>query len=252
MTEPLISQTESWVAIRRRLIDVQKSSRNAPAYSRWVNRPLGRIFAASGYKLGLSPNAVTGISACFTFVGIILLASSQPSWPTGLLVSSLLVVGYALDSADGQVARLQGGGTPGGEWLDHVIDSIKMGSFHIAIAVMWFRNLQGWPTLTVLIPLLFQIVASVTFFGIILTDLVERISGAKVARLSSEESRPSILMSLIGIPADYGFMALSLMLLGWLSGWRWLYSILFVFNALLLVVLLARWYRRVAAGRRAN
>ncbi|MGB4967515.1 MAG: CDP-alcohol phosphatidyltransferase family protein [Candidatus Saccharimonadales bacterium] len=249
MGEALISRVASWAAVRKQLVEVQKSNWNAPAYSRWINRPLGRIFAATGYKLGVSPNMITAISACFTFPGILLLASCRPSWPIGVVISALLVVGYALDSADGQVARLRGGGTPAGEWLDHVIDSVKMGSLHIAVAIMWFHDQREWPVWTVLIPLLFQVVASVSFFSMILTDLIERESGAKVNRIALQRGeRPSVLMSLIGIPADYGFMALSFALLGWFTGWRWLYVALFVFNVLLLAVLLVRWYRRVAAG----
>lgn len=245
--EPLIAATEPWGAVRDALAAAQKSNRNAPAYSRWVNRPLGRIFAATGYRAGLTPNQITAISAVFTFTGIALLATCTPSWPIGVVIAGLLVIGYALDSADGQVARLRGGGTPAGEWLDHVIDSIKMGGIHIAIAVMWTRNLGDWPLWTVLIPLVFQIQSSVNFTGLLLTDLVMRAAGAKKPVLAKDEARPSIVMSLIGIPADYGFLALTMALLGWFPGWRWIYTLLMVLNVALLGILLIRWYRRVAA-----
>lgn len=245
--EPLIAQTEPWNAVRQALAAAQKSNRNAPAYSRWVNRPLGRVFAATGYKVGLTPNQITAISAVFTFAGIILLATCTPSWPVGLSVAVLLVIGYALDSADGQVARLSGRGSVGGEWLDHVIDSIKMGSIHIAVAIMWTRNLGEWPLWTVLIPLAFQVQASVSFTGILLTDLVMRAAGAKKPVLAKDEGRPPTAMSLVGIPADYGFLAVTFALLGWFPGWRWVYAILAVLNIALLGVLLIRWYRRVAA-----
>jgi phosphatidylglycerophosphate synthase len=244
----MIARSEPWSAVRRTLAAAQKSNRNAPAYSRWINRPVGRVFAATAYKWGLSPNQITLISAGFTAAGIIVLAVARPGWATGLLIAALLVLGYALDSADGQVARLRGGGTPAGEWLDHVVDSAKMGSVHLAVAIMWYRNLGDWPTWTVLLPLAYQVVATVSFFSIILTDLLERASGAKVARLAVEEARPSVAMSLLGIPADYGFLALSMALLGWFAGWRWLYLALFAFNLLLLGVLLVRWYRRIAAA----
>ena len=109
--EPVSQPT--WRQLRRDLATAQKSNRNAPAYSRWVNRPLGRIFAATAFKLGLTPNQVTAISAVFTFAGIGVLATGTPSWWLGVLVAALLVLGYALDSADGQLARLRGGGQPG-------------------------------------------------------------------------------------------------------------------------------------------
>lgn len=250
--QPLIARTEPWGAIRQALASAQKSNRNAPAYSRWFNRPLGRIFAATGYKFGLTPNQITIMSAVFTFTGIIVLAFATPSWPLGFLIAFLLVMGYALDSADGQVARLQGGGSAAGEWLDHVIDSVKMGSIHLAVAVMWYRNLDAWPLWTVLIPLVFQVQSVANFSGIILTDLVMRAMGAKKPVLAKDEERPSIIMSLLGIPADYGFFSFTFVLLGWFSGWRLLYVVLTVLNVLLLMVLMVRWYRRVAAAKPAD
>ena len=159
----------TWNQLRHDLAKAQKSNRNAPAYSRWVNRPLGRIFAAAAFKLGLTPNQVTAISAVFTFAGIGVLATGTPSWWLGLLVAGLLVLGYALDSADGQLARLRGGGSPAGEWLDHVVDATKLATFHLAVAVFWFRSLGDWPLATVFIPLAFAAQASVWFFGIVIT-----------------------------------------------------------------------------------
>ena len=61
---------------------------------------------------------------------------------TGVVVSLLLILGYALDSADGQLARLLGGGTPEGEWLDHVIDSAKLATIHLAVLVSLYRALR--------------------------------------------------------------------------------------------------------------
>jgi phosphatidylglycerophosphate synthase len=244
---PLIDRSEPWTAVRSALARAQKSNRNAPAYSRWINRPVGRVFAATAYKLGMTPNQVTLCSAVLTFSGIALLAAGTPSWGLGLAVAALLVLGYALDSADGQLARLRGGGTPGGEWLDHIIDSAKVVTIHLAVAVLWFRNLGDWPASSTLVPLVFAAQASVWFFGIIITDLVLRAAGAKRSTLAHEEPKPSTVMSLLGIPADYGFFALSMVLIGWFDGWRWLYIALAAANTALLLIQLFRWYRRVDA-----
>ena len=99
----------------RRLAAAQKGATGAPAYSRFVNRPLGRLFAALAFHAGLTPNAVTAVSAAFTTTGVALLALAPPSVPMGLAVAACLVLGYALDAADGQLARLRGGGSPAGE-----------------------------------------------------------------------------------------------------------------------------------------
>ncbi|WP_232548841.1 CDP-alcohol phosphatidyltransferase family protein [Propioniciclava soli] len=245
---PLIERTAPWGEIRRALIRVQKSNRNAPAYSRWVNRPLGRVFAATCYRWGLTPNHVTAISAAFTFTGIALIATGEPSWWRGILITVLLVLGYALDSSDGQVARLQGGGRLVGEWLDHVVDSVKTGSIHLAVLVMWFLNLGDWSLASTFVPIVFALQATVWFFAIILTDLLMRNAGAKQQKLAVDEGKPSTLNSLLGIPVDYGFLCLTFVLLGWFDGWRWLYALLAAANVAILLLQSVRWYRRVSAA----
>src|SRR6185436_886779 len=107
--------------------------------SRFVNRKIGRVLAAGSYQLGLTPNAVTGISALFSAAAIAIIACLSPSVGVGVLVAVLLLLGYAFDSADGQLARLRGGGSPAGEWLDHVVDSIKVVALHLAVLIGWFR-----------------------------------------------------------------------------------------------------------------
>ena len=71
-----------------RLRAAQKSkSRGAPAYSLYVNRPAGRPLAALAYVAGLSPNAVSAVSALFTATGVVLLAVVPPMWWLSLAVS---------------------------------------------------------------------------------------------------------------------------------------------------------------------
>lgn len=115
------------------------AARGAPAYSRFVNRRIGRMFAALAAAAGLTPDAVTGLSALATFSGIAVLAFGPASRATGALVTLLLVVGYALDSADGQLARLRGGGSPAGEWLDHVVDSVKVAALPTGVYLALVR-----------------------------------------------------------------------------------------------------------------
>lgn len=247
MAEPLVQRSEPWTGVVAALRNAQKSNRNAPAYSRWINRPIGRIFAATAYKLGMTPNQVTAVSGLVTGTGIVLLALAEPTWAWGIGVAALLVLGYALDSADGQLARLRGGGSVVGEWLDHVIDSIKTASFHLAVAVLWFRHLGDWSVATTLVPLIFSIEACVWFFTIILTDQLERAAGTKKTGAVATAPRTSLLNSIIAVGADYGFLSLSMVLIGAFGVWRWLYLALAVFNVLLLAGQLIRWFRRVAA-----
>ncbi len=246
--EPLIKPSAAWPLVHAALVRAQKSNRNAPAYSRWVNRPLGRVLAATAYRLGLTPNVISLVSAAFSFSALVVLAFATPSVWVGILISTLLIVGYALDSADGQVARLAGGGTLAGEWLDHILDAFKTSGFHLAVLIMWARNPGGWPQWTALIPLVFALQSSVWFFGLILTDLLLRNAGLKRPALAVEEGRQGALTSLAGLPADYGVLCVAMAFLGLFDLWRWGYGLLALANVLILAVQLVRWYRRVKAA----
>ncbi len=230
----------------RALKQSQKSSRGAPAYSRFVNRPLGRIFAAVAHSWGMTPNAVTAVSGLVTFSGIVLIAAVPPTPLSAILVAVLLVLGYALDSADGQVARLRGGGSPAGEWLDHMVDSLKMATIHVAVLICWFR-FYDQPDAWLLVPVAFSVVSSVFFFGVILTDLLRRLAGQGQPASAAAAKPTSALYSLAVIPADYGLLAVVFVLLWWQQGFVVIYTALAAINALLLLASAVRWYRSIAA-----
>lgn len=240
--------SESVAATIRRLRHGQKSNVNAAAYSRWVNRPLGRVLAAVAYRGGLTPNAVTALSALCTFVGLGALALLPLQGSTGVAVSALLVLGYALDSADGQLARLRGGGRPSGEWLDHVVDATKLATLHLAVLSQWYRGLVEpglLPMLSLLVPLIFSVVGSVSFFGMILTDLLERRHGAKADPGRQVGERAPVLGSLIALPGDYGLLCLVFVLLAWWPGFVAGYTLLMLAAAGILLIQLVRWHRRM-------
>ena len=117
------------------LRSAQKPSRGTAAYSRLVNRPAGRMVAALAHGMGVTPNQATAVSATLTGAGILLIALARPGWVTGVAIAVLLASGYVLDSVDGQLARLRGGGSKSGEWLDHTVDCVKTSSLHLVVLV---------------------------------------------------------------------------------------------------------------------
>jgi phosphatidylglycerophosphate synthase len=223
----------------RLLASAQKSAaRGAPAYSLLVNRPLGRIPAALAFRLGWTPNQVTALSAALSLAGVLVLALASPSLTMGITVWLLLAVGYVLDSADGQLARLRGGGSPAGEWLDHVVDAGKISSVHLSVLVMMYRHLELSDPAWLLVPLGFTIVAAVSFFAMILNDLLKARYDA-----ASAPSRPSTpLRSIAGLPTDYGVLCLSFVLLGLPAVFVTVYSALLAANLIYLVLALVKWY----------
>jgi phosphatidylglycerophosphate synthase len=222
----------------RALNTAQKTSVGVSLYSRYVNRPIGRVLAALAFAAGLTPNVVTGASAISSGAGIALLATVEPSFALGLLVTALLVLGFALDSADGQVARLRGGGSPAGEWLDHVIDAGKMTALHAAVLVGLARwGAVGEPWL--LVPLGFQLVAVVVFAAGTLALVLKKGNSTSAAR------RPSLVRAVGLLPADYGVLALSFLLWGWTEGFFAVYVVLFVLNFLIGGALVTKQFREL-------
>ncbi|MFE7845379.1 CDP-alcohol phosphatidyltransferase family protein [Microbacterium sp. NPDC057407] len=216
-------------------------ARGAPAYSVFVNRPVGRLFAAVAYRIGLTPNQVTLISALFTFTGIALLAIVPASVVLGVVVWLLLAIGYALDSADGQVARLRGGGSLAGEWLDHFVDAIKISSLHLAVLVGLSRS-DDIPQTWLLVPVAFTIVANTTFFAMILNDLLKGKQGVASAHSTGGGGA---LRSVLLLPTDYGILMLAFVLWGWPVVFFGVYSLLLVACSAFLVLAAVTWFRQM-------
>lgn len=241
----------SYVETVAQLAAAQKTAaRSAPAYSRFVNRKLGRLLAAWAYRAGLSPNAVTGISALFTFSGIILLMLFEPSLILGTAVALCLIIGYAFDSADGQVARLRGGGSAAGEWLDHVVDATKVSTLPLALAVAVYRFdvADRW---WLLVALGSSIVSAVLFFSMILTEQLRRHLGVAASAADTGPGSKSWLRALLVLPMDYGVLCLSFFFWGLTPVFLTIYTLIFAGTTAFLAAALVKWFRELnSAGAR--
>ena len=225
-----------------RLVRSQKPNRGAPPYSRWINRRLGRMLASVAYVCRLSPNQVTVLSAVATFSGLALVALVRPLWWLGLLVGVLLVLGYALDAADGQLARLRGGGSVAGEWLDHVVDATKICVLHAVVAVSIYRfgPRHGW---LLLIPLAYEAVACVFFFSFILVDKLRRENSA--FRPPAAAQGGGLVQTFVALPTDYGILCIVFLFFGGRTVFLVLYGLMFAANALVLLAVLVKWWREM-------
>lgn len=237
--------TPTFSSSLRALRSAQKGGKGAPPYSLFVNRPMGRVLAAAAHVAGLRPNQVTMISALFTFAAIILLALGPATRWAGVLVALGLVLGYGLDSADGQLARLQGGGSLTGEWLDHMIDSVKVSVLHLAVLITFFRTFALTNELWYLVPLGFAAVTGVHFFGMILIELMGRVRRAELGAPSPPKAPVSLRTSLLKLPTDYGVLCLSFLLLGFHPVFLAVYSLLALATAGYTVLVVGKWYRDV-------
>ncbi|TCM44246.1 CDP-alcohol phosphatidyltransferase family protein [Kribbella sp. VKM Ac-2568] len=225
------------------LARAQKSSAGTPAYSRFVNRRIGRYLAAAAFLAGRTPNQVSLASGFCSLIGIVLIALVEPSLPLALVVTALLVLGYALDSADGQLARLRGGGSPLGEWLDHMIDCVKVALLHSAVLISLYRFDALSNELVLLIPLAYLCVSTVMFFGLILIDQLRRRHGGAKPNVRGD----SVVKSLLIAPTDYGILCLVFLAFGRPSLFIVLYAAMLAANLVFLLAAIAKWYREMAA-----
>lgn len=223
----------------------QKPARGTAAYSRLVNRPAGRIVAAAANTVGMTPNQATAISATCTGIGIAVIALATPSFAVGMLIALLLAAGYVMDSVDGQLARLRGGGSKNGEWLDHTVDCFKTASIHLAVLIMLFRHPIVDSAAILLIPIGFEIVAVVTYFGLILMPTL-RPEGSSGSTLDTGEAEHPLRKYLL-LPADYGVMCWVFVLIGFPTAFVSAYAFLFVASAALLALALVKWWRETRA-----
>ena len=227
-----------------RLATAQKGhARGAPAYSVYVNRRLGRFFAAFGFTIGWTPDALTIISALNTLAALVILIAAPAGLGVGFLVAVLLVLGYAWDSADGQLARLRGGGTLSGEWLDHFVDALKISSLHLCVLVALWLHTPARDTAWLIVPLIFSVVSVVSFFGMLLNDLLKGKSG-----VASTHARGggTAIRSLMLLPTDFGLICLVFVLWGspfFLPA----YAVLAAANAAFLVLAALKWHGEMRA-----
>ena len=233
----------------------QKASAGVPAYTRYVNRPLGRLAAAAAFVLGGTANQVTVLSGLVSLASIGALVLLPAVWWTGLLAGTGLVLGYILDSADGQLARLRGGGSLSGEWLDHVVDAARMPAVHVGVLIGFYR-FHDVSTILMLLPLGFLLVSTVRFFALILAEQMRRyaVPGASdpTGGADGATADDSAIRSMIALPGDFGVLCLVFLTWGSLPVFTALYGLLFAGNTLLLVLSLLRRYGELRTMVRAR
>lgn len=222
-----------------RLGAAQKPGAGFPAYTRWVNRRLAKYAAAAAYQVGATPNGVTAASAAVSAAGIALIALAPVSLGTGFAAAALLALGYLLDSADGQVARLTGRGSIAGEWLDHVVDAVRTPSVHLAVLIGLLRIGSGGA----LLPMLFCVVAVGQFMSQV---LAEQLSG----RVHRQPAGNGVRQSWVTLPTDTGVLCWLFLLWGLPALFVPTYAVLLVLNAGHAGISMRRKYQHLVARQK--
>ncbi|MEU3275822.1 CDP-alcohol phosphatidyltransferase family protein [Streptomyces antibioticus] len=226
--------------VLRQLSAAQKPAKGASLYTRFVNRPAGRLLAAVAYRAGATPNQLTVLGALFTFPALAAVALVPPGPTLAVCVAASLAVGFALDAADGQLARGQRSGSASGEWLDHVLDCVKIVALHLVVLVSFYRFFTLPSPVFLLAPMVFQLAAVVIFFAGILTEkLKRRIPG------EATPASPPALRSVLLLPVDYGLTCVSFLFLGRQDVFLAVYCALLAAHVLFMAAFLVKWYREL-------
>ncbi len=224
-TPPAPTAHRTYSAALEALKSKQKSGAGVPGYTRWLNRRGARYLAAGAYRLGLSPDAVTMLSAAVSLSAMAALMLAPRTPLLGIAVAAGLALGYLLDSADGQVARLSGRGGPAGEWLDHVVDSVRMPALHVSVAVALY--LHEGRSLLALLALGYALLTVGQFFSQILAEQLARNSGHDPVRPQGS----GITQSIVLLPTDTGVLCWIFVLWGFSPVFAVAYAAMFALNA---------------------
>lgn len=87
-------------------------------------------------------------------------------------------------------------------------------------------------------------ISTVTFFGMILNDLLR---GKRGVPQAAQAGGFSLGRSLLGLPTDYGVLCLAFVLWGWPPAFMLVYSLLALAALLYLGAGLAIWFRKMSA-----
>lgn len=108
--------------------------------TRLVSQRLGAVIAWLASRAGFSPSAVTLLGTLVFLLSGILYVSLPQGAAYALLCLALLQLAYALDCADGQLARATARTSAFGAWLDVACDYVRNIVLGMAVAIWLARN----------------------------------------------------------------------------------------------------------------
>jgi phosphatidylglycerophosphate synthase len=218
-------------------------NRNGGLFTMLVSQRLGAYACVPAYRLGLAPtvltltNLVLGLVAS---VGVVALAprmrdGSVSAVGVGLVALLLWQVAYALDCADGQLARVTGRASPAGARVDVLCDvalQISLVAAVSAVASAYTPSTPAW------------LIAA--FAGSWMVNLVTSVlqRGSSAASLVSSGS---LVVRLVKLVRDYGAVV-TVLGLGLAFVPQWTVWLVVAFTAVNVLFLLAS----VAAAARAS
>ncbi|SCF46855.1 CDP-alcohol phosphatidyltransferase family protein [Micromonospora mirobrigensis] len=185
---------------RPTVADFYRVNRGGGLFSESVSQRLGAVFALVAQRLGLRPtalsiaNLVLGLAASATVVALApkVAAGDVPAWVVGLVALVGWQVAYALDCADGQLARVTGTGSAAGARVDVLCDVAAQIALVAALSATAVAQRPSMPTWLVAV-----------FAGTWMVNLVTSVmqAGPNAASMVTSTSFPVRVVKLV---RDYG------------------------------------------------
>lgn len=176
-------------------------------YSRVVSDRAGTVIAAISQPLGVHPTILTFANLLVGLAGSVVVtlgASAHAVSVSGLVGLILWQLAYCFDCADGQLARATGKATPGGAFLDPLVDVFVQTSVLVAVTSVMthFRHA----------PISLVVIFVATWWINFLVFLFKKNVDSTVPSLLPSRS---FVVDVVKLVRDYGFLAL--VLGGWVT-----------------------------------
>ncbi|MFU8853861.1 CDP-alcohol phosphatidyltransferase family protein [Micromonospora sp. SL1-18] len=185
---------------RPTVTDFHRINRGGGLFSESISQWIGAAFALVAQRLGLRPTALTitnlvlGLAASVTVVALAgpVAAGDVPAWAVGLVALVGWQVAYALDCADGQLARVTGQSSAAGARVDVLCDVAAQIALVTALGATAVAQRPSTPTWLVAV-----------FAGTWMVNLVTSVmqAGPNAASMVTSSSLPVRLVKLV---RDYG------------------------------------------------
>jgi phosphatidylglycerophosphate synthase len=191
-----------------RLADFHAVNKGGGLFSEATGQWIGAVFARTGYRLGLAPTALTLVNLVIglsSSVAVIVLAPRAAAgtvapWVVGLIALVGWQIAYALDCADGQLARLSGRTSVAGARVDVLCDvasQIALVSAVSAVTVAFRPTTPVWLITAFVGTWMVNLVTSVMANGPAAASMVpSRSTPVRVVKLVRD---PGAVMALFGV-----------------------------------------------------
>jgi phosphatidylglycerophosphate synthase len=173
--------------------DFYGTNRGGGLFSEAVSQRIGAGLALAAYRVGLAPTALTLANLVLGLaVSAVVVINAGAGWWVGLLALAGWQVAYALDCADGQLARVTKRTSPAGARVDVLCDVAAQIGVVTALSAVAVAQQPDTPTWLVAV-----------FAGTWMVNLVTSVlqSGPQAASMVPSRSLPVRVVKLI---RDYG------------------------------------------------